>query len=248
MHTKRMIVGTAATMALFGAMAVPAFAASVYPTGTSGYDISYNATSPYPSSPFGFGVVGVTHGKAFTYNNNLTAEFSWASQGSATGPTLYMNLNAPVGTTAKTYESGPIACPKGKAGGICQAHNYGWNAAQDAFNYATVQGAKATTWWLDIETANSWSGNLSTNQATIQGAIDFLHSENVTVGAYSTPGMWNAIVGSWAPSIPEWLADGNNTQAAASSACSNTSFTGIGIWLVQFINKATSPVDQDYSC
>ncbi len=237
-----------AVVAIATFLPVLALAAGSYPSTTTGYDISYNASAPYPSTPFGFGVVGVTHGKAFTYNTSLADEYTWAKQGSATSPTLYMNLNAPVGSTAKSNESGPVACPKGKAGGICQAHNYGWNAAQDAYNYATQQGATATTWWLDIETANSWSGSLATNQATIQGAIDFLNGKGITVGAYSTPGMWSAIVGSWTPGIPEWFAKGLTTQQDAASACSNTSFTGGTLWLVQFIDKTISSVDQDYSC
>ena len=40
-----------------------------YPAGSSGYAISWpQCGATYPAEPFGFGIVGVTDGAAFTHN------------------------------------------------------------------------------------------------------------------------------------------------------------------------------------
>lgn len=135
----------------------------------------------------------MTGGRAFSQNSCLAAEYTWAAQASA-APTLYMNLNYAVGTTAPNGTSGPYGanCKRNTA---CFAQNYGWKAAQAAYTYASGQGATVALWWLDIETANSWSSNAALNQATIQGAIDYLRGVGSAVGIYSTPNMWRTITG-----------------------------------------------------
>ena len=68
-------------------------------------------------------------------------------------------------------------------------HDYGWLAAQDAYARAhSVAGDEAALapWWLDVEAANSWSGDVITNSADLQGGIDYLRSVNVgAVGIYT---------------------------------------------------------------
>lgn len=53
------------------------------------------------------------------------------------------------------------------------AHNYGWFAAKSAFEYAASQSSLAAAtsadWWLDVETANSWSTDTAMNVVDIQG-------------------------------------------------------------------------------
>jgi hypothetical protein len=109
-----------------------ALAQGIYTAGTTGNDISYPqcSTSTYPHNSFG--IVGATGGRAFTYNSCLSTEFTWA-QTLSTLPSLYINLNSPIGTTASKGMTGPYgSCSKKDK--LCQAENYGYNAAQDAFN------------------------------------------------------------------------------------------------------------------
>src|SRR5579884_3592913 len=150
--------------ALLGS-AQPAFAQSLYGTGDVGYDISYpNCSTTIQAkasngSSYSFAVVGVTGGKAFTQNSCLATEFSNAA---VSTKSLYMNLNYPVGTTASNGDTGPAGkCTR--ADKSCQAYNYGWNAAQNADQYASYQNAQASIWWLDIETGNSWSPKTTLN-------------------------------------------------------------------------------------
>ncbi len=244
-------------------MAVPALANAVLPASRYGYDISYPDNSyPAPSwqyngQPynFAFGIVGVTGGKAFTQNGKLAAEYQWVvKQPNPLTPSFYMNLNYPVGTTAPNGMTGPKGnCSKGDR--ECQAYNYGYNAAQNAFQNAT-QTVGTTVgdypWWLDIETANSWSGKTSLNYLVIQGAIYFFQSQKTTaaaVGIYSSPSMWNSIAGSNRPGVQEWLAGPRDVAPASlpGYCTSTTSFTGGTVAVVQSHNSSFGH-DLDYSC
>ncbi len=219
-----------------------AYAGGAYPPGSTGYDISFRQCgSAYPPTPFAFGIVGVTSGRAFDHNACLSDEFTWARQSS---PSLYMNLNAPIGTTSKYGLSGPKGncTQKDKA---CIAYNYGWNAAKDAFDYAGSSGATSSDWWLDIETSNSWSANTSLNEQTIQGAVDFLTGQTIAVGVYSTGSMWKTIAGSYQPKLPNWVPGAKSVTDAQGYCSTGYSFGGGSVILVQYPNGS---YDGDYAC
>lgn len=240
----------------------------VYGSSSIGYDLSY-ATSAYPAVGFGFAVVGVTHGKAFTENSyRFATEFSWAKFGSAAAPTFYMNLNAPYGSTVIGHTAAPRECPPSATTSssatalepsACEGYNYGYNAAQAAYRYAASAGAFSSLWWLDIEEANSWSATTSVNDATIQGAIDYLNQQHIRVGIYSVPSMWRNIAGSGfvptqtidgrAVSIPNWMPVGITNLVGASNDCVlDTGFiAGSPIWIVQYEESSTA-IDQNYAC
>jgi hypothetical protein len=216
----------------------------------SGFDVSYpQCDKPDPSGSFG--IVGVTGGKAFTSNTCFEAEYAGVRAGQAS---IYMNLNAAVGSTAGNGLTGPYtssgSCSHGDK--TCQAYNYGWNAAQHAYRLAGAHSA--STWWLDIETANSWQAQTALNQSTIQGAVDFLLNRASpsgatnpqptvgisNVGIYSSPSMWQKITGGWKPDLPVWYA------GTSATGCANASgFTGGPLWLVQ---QASGVAGGDIAC
>lgn len=237
---------------------------SPYVSSTLGYDVSFN-TKSYPTW-FNFAIFSVTRGKAFRHNDRLAYEYSWAKFGSHTAPTLYMNLNAPYGSTVAGHIDSPKSCAPRAAGSsatsteptACEGYNYGYNAAQDAFAYAKSGGIESRLWWLDIETENSWSASTTVNSATIQGAIDYLNTQNIRVGIYSMPSMWKKIAGKdFIPTqtiggnpiaIPIWLPIGTATQVKAINTCLIASFiSGSPIWLVQYEANATA-IDQNLAC
>lgn len=248
-------------------LALPAAvsAAGVYAPSALGFDISFNSRS-YPYERFNFGIVGVSGGKAFKHNDRLASEYAWARAGTFTAPTVYMNLNAPYGSTVAGHVSSPKACPgtattTAVAGepNECEGYNYGYNAAQDAVSYAKSMGVSSPIWWLDIEEANSWSATTTVNGATIQGAIDYLNAQGIQAGVYSMAYMWRDIAGKdFAPTqtingkkvvIPTWLPIGIATQTKATNACvTRQSFIpGSPIWLIQYVANSTA-VDQNLSC
>jgi hypothetical protein len=228
-----------------GSVAI-SYAASFYTAGTTGYDISYpqggNANT-YPQMPFNFGIVGVTSGRAFDDNSYLATQYSWAQQANTTPATLYMNLNAPVGSTVKGNTQTPTSCSKNDK--ICQAENYGYNAAAHSYNYAASKGATSSIWWLDIETGNSWSSTQTINAATIQGAINFFKKQSITTGIYSDQSMWNTIVGStFTTPVPNWMA-GNNLQSQFATLCNSPFTTNGTVYLIQYTQGS---FDADYAC
>jgi hypothetical protein len=233
-----------AALLLIVALAPDAGAYGIYTSGTTGYDISFpQCDGAYPTlSAYPFGVVGVTSGHAFRNNPCFATEYAWAAH-TLSPEAVYLNLNEDIGTTALYGDIGPYGtCGPDTA---CHALNYGYNAASSAYTYAAqVRTFVATMWWLDIETANSWSEtDLSLNQDVITGALRFLQVErHFAVGIYSTASMWQEITGSWQVGLPTWI--GGGTKGGAKARC-GTGFTGGPIYLVQY---ADGDYDGDYAC
>src|SRR5260370_12134024 len=190
-------------------------AAGPYPTGQSGYDVSYpqggSATTPPAGS---FGIVGVNGGRPFSNNACIAAEFA-----AAPGPTaasLYINTgySGAYGkdTTAGCSSSSSSVPGTGRQQ---QAWAIGCSEAETSMTYAGQQGATlAAARWGDIETGNSWSsGNPSLNRAAIQGAVTRLAHSGLPVGIYSSASMWSTITGSGftpAGAVADWETPGRS--------------------------------------
>jgi hypothetical protein len=237
----RRIAVVATIVAAVLSQAAPAWAASKPKVG---FDVSFpQCGNAYPKKP-AFGIVGVGGGKAFTHNPCLASQATWAA-GAKKAPAFYMNTGNPGTAGLHWNQGGPRACSGASSDAGC-AYNYGWSTAADMMAYAESQtaGPATRTWWLDVETANSWSATTSLNVTTLQGSIDFLRSAGVpTVGAYSTPSMWASITGNARLPIPTWVATGS-TQAKAKTYC-GSGFTGGGVALVQF---PSGGFDGDITC
>jgi hypothetical protein len=260
-----------------------------YPSGTYGYDISWPqckgstsstaATLPgQPSYPDGttaytVAVVGVDGWGTGANNPCLSAEVNWAKRAKRIGAApyeLYMFLNSP-SSSDTIDQSGPAGTCSNLASSeraSCRAYNYGYNAAHLALRYAASEGASSSLWWLDIENdtcGEYWSCNRTLNSRTIQGAIDFLRSEKITVGVYSTSVQWKGITGGYVPTgvqIPIWVAGAYWTSPPYPSSyhywststltpyCGSTySFAHGKTWLLQETPGSNNyPFDPDYAC
>ncbi|HEX3623556.1 MAG TPA: hypothetical protein VHT97_14675 [Acidimicrobiales bacterium] len=244
MHFRRFGLFVSVTAALALAPATAALAAPRAAAGT-GYDVSYpQCADSLPSRP-AFAIVGVSDGRPYGDNPCVASQYGWALT-SRKSPGFYMNTANPgVASTRLDWygQSGPLPCsPDDEA--AC-AYDYGANAAQRAFDYAQSQtgAAAAGDWWLDVETSNSWSGDYSLNLADLQGSIDVLAGQGVTVGVYSTAYQWGQITGGARLAMPSWVAGAQNAQRA--SAMCASSFTGGKVVLVQY---PSGGLDADYAC
>lgn len=229
------LVVSITVLAATGALA----ATDPYPTGLVGYDVSYpQCGGPTPAGSFG--IVGVNGGRPFTTNSCLGAEYAAAPK--STAPSLYINAGY-----AGAYRNNITAGCSALSGSISgtsrqvQAWAIGCSEAETSMSYATAQGATGlAAWWLDVETANSWSSsNLSLNRYAIQGAVTRLAQSGLPVGIYSTASMWSTITGGkFTPTnvAADW--------EAAGGSCS-TPFTSSPVWLVQ---STTSGVGSDFAC
>jgi hypothetical protein len=244
-------VGVTVLMAAVSLLAatVTGQTASPYPSGVSGYDISFaQCPSQFPAGG-AFGIIGVTDGLPWSVNPCLAAEYGWASTlGSA--PSYYMNTANPGPVSSHWQLPGPRPCAdySSYTETGC-AYNYGWNAALQAFgaagNATSAAAAASHTWWLDVEMANSWNGSVAANQAAIQGYLDYLNAQGVPLtGIYSTPSQWTAITGgAILATIPNW-ATGASSASDAPSYCRST-VTGGVVLLSQY---GSGGFDADYAC
>lgn len=193
------------------------------------------------------------------YNGTLIAD--WPTSSLSIDP--YGSCN----TTTVTTSTGATATV-GENSPAC-AWQYGYNrAAQDIawlYSAATAinsqessvnvsDSASSYTWWLDVETANTWQSGTSgqaMNVAVLQG-MDHEISVGpiaVKVGAYSTSSQWNQITGGTTSTsdslygIPNWI-PGARTLSGARSNCGLTSFTGGKVSVTQWFSKP----DGDFAC
>jgi hypothetical protein len=216
-------------------------------------------TGAEPKLP-AFAIVGVNGGRPFTANPCLPRQFTWAL--TSTSPSqahlaFYMNTANPGPSASGNWPVAGTSTPRACDGSWSQgcAYDYGWLSAQDAYGRGLGVAGNPTTarlpWWLDVESANSWSSDTSINAADVQGAIEFLHAQQVgSIGIYSTSADWEAIVGPPSTtnnnpfgSLLNWQ-PGPSTAQDAPAWCSRT-VTGARVKFVQF---PSGGFDTDLAC
>jgi hypothetical protein len=279
----------AAPVTSIATMPVASVSPLQYPSGSFGYDINWPQckgpkspeTIPLPGAPsypagsssYTVAIVGVDGWAVGSPNPCLKAEIAWAAAAKGTNGApydLYMFLNSPSASDT-IDEQGPFGtCAEfsGTKQTACQAYNYGYNSAEGAMAYAASQGSSSPVWWLDIENdlcGQYWSCDQTNNSLTVQGALDYLHSQKVTAGIYSTSVQWKGITGGYVPSgpqIPIWVAGAYWTSppypvnygywppSTLAPYCSDKyAFAGGKTWLLQETPGPNNyPFDPDYAC
>jgi hypothetical protein len=248
---KLVVVSVLTAAGLLATQIGAAASADPYSAGTGGYDYSYIQCGQ--SAPaLSFGIVGVNAGYPFTYYSScLGSEYTAGPPGHTA---LYVNTGYDPTYTAVDGRHTTSDCAAASAGVVATpAQEAAWavgcsEAERDVTN-ATAQGASANPemWWLDVETANSWSStDLSLNRYTIQGLVTELRAlSSSPVGVYSTSAQWTAITGTYHPAVDgTWIATGQRTLKRARTYCTAPSFTGAPVWLVQYV----ATYDHDLAC
>ena len=230
--------------------------ASATPTGN---DLSYpRCGRSYPSGQ-AFAIVGVNGGKASNFNPCFASEWAWAqtSTGGTSQPPaqLYINTGNP-GDVLAQYDVTNWPSSGNTPYGTCSgtwtdnlpcSWQYGYERAAADISFV---GSAAGKWWLDIETANSWTADTAKNQASLEGMVYALQQGGATVGIYSSSSSWSSLFGTVAASSPlyslnEWR-PGTRTLTKAQSNCSLTPFEGNG--LIEITQYVSANLDYDYSC
>jgi hypothetical protein len=226
------------------------------PVASRGSDISWpQCGSAYPSNP-AFGIVGVNKGIVFSANPCLASEITWAGGSKAQ---LYANTGNPGPALSSHWPKGqtsPRFCDPATADTADCAFDYGYNAAADSYADAVAAfqsrglttSPAATTWWLDVETSNSWRSDTSLNVAALQGEAAYYVSvaHVARLGIYSTGYQWGVITGGSTAfgAYSSWIAGVGNLKNAQSH-CAGASFTGGGVALAQY---AFGGFDADLAC
>lgn len=252
------------------------------PSATSelvGYDVSYpQCGKSLPSNSY-FGIVGVNGGSAAAANKCLADQLVWASQAKTgsnqSGKQLYVNTANPGEYISQisTWPQVPLdsngdtpANPYGDCNGANDAACswlYGWNRSiytetvfKDAANSKGLDANTTNyTWWLDVETMNTWQTGsndaLVRNTAAIEGFGAYYQSKGAPIGLYSTAVQWGEIAGNNTDGIsslnglPNWRPSGASLSNAKAN-CSVAPFTAGGyISLTQYVIKN---IDHNHSC
>jgi hypothetical protein len=250
------------------------------PTQLVGYDVSWPQCGKKLPSGQAFGIVGINGGNAANTNPCLAAQLSWASKsigGTKQAPIqLYVNTANPgeVISQITTWPKNNIDKTGTTAPnpyGDCTGTNdlpcswqYGWNrAVEDAVDRfaPAAQTAKinqatgAYTWWLDVETMNTWQAGsvdaLSRNAATLEGMTAYLKLSGANVGLYSTAVQWGEIVGTTVSpasnlnTLPNWRPSGASLENAKANCTLSPLTSGGFISLTQYVQQN---LDKNHSC
>ena len=237
-----------------------------------GYDVSFPQCDSALPADRAFAVVGVNGGLSTRANPCLSAQLRWAWGASGAVPAqpraqLYLNTANP-GELRSQIRTWPTrgTTPYGSCTGTNSAAcswQYGWERAQNSLDAFFAPAARAAlvdgrpagyTWWLDVETGNTWqsgsSAALARNRATLEGMTAYLAAQGGRIGLYSTATQWTTIVGS-VPTTSNlagrnsWL-PGATTLNGAIANCAKPALTPGGrVTLTQFV---ANNLDRDHSC
>lgn len=251
-------------------LALPGTASAA--TAPVGYDVSYPQCGTSLPRDRAFAVVGVNGGLSTRANPCLAAQLTWAWGASgrvAAQPRaqLYLNTANPGEvlnqiTTWPTSGMTPYGVCDGTNSAAC-SWQYGWERAQYSVVSIFTPAAREArvddqpsgyTWWLDVETMNTWqSGSadaLARNRATLEGMTSYLISEGGRVGLYSTGQQWTQIAGTVPAGSPlvgrdSWLA-GARSLADAQTTCRKPPLVPGGrVSLSQYVKGG---LDRNQSC
>lgn len=186
-----------------------------------------------------FGIIGVSGGLVYADNSCVASEATYFNNVS-----LYANTGFNLDTTAGSYFEQAMAYGNCTTNS-CGAYYYGYLAGVHAAKYAQSQGVSSPTWWLDVETGNTWNSDTSLNRQALQGEYDGINATAAptTIGVYSTTSQWGSITGGWLNNWPVWYATAVHKKSQAIPYCKDT-FTNGETILVQFRGR----LDQDYAC
>lgn len=240
------------------------------PVTEHGLDVSWPQCDDELPDALAFAIVGVNAGRVYSANPCLSTDADGAGQLEWAGRDvqLYANTGNPGPRLSQFWPDGqrdPRECrgdgPFSAADTPDCAYLYGWNAAADSYRIALEAFISAgwaeadaealpwaTTWWLDVETANSWRFDRRLNVATLQGARDFLESMEVAeIGFYSTPRMWEQLIGSTDAfaAHPAWHAGARDREDARQRCEDEPAFTGGELRMVQWVENG---LDHNLSC
>jgi hypothetical protein len=261
-------------VAVVCAALTPAIAAQARPAAApTGYDISFpQCGKSYPSGQ-AFAIVGVNGGKASNFNPCFADEWAWAkTSGGGTPPPaqppaqLYVYTGNPGDVLAQyNVTDWPTSgdTPYGTCSGTWTddkpcSWQYGYERATADIGFVREKvqpDPSSGKWWLDIETANSWTSDKAKNQASLEGMVYALQHVGATVGIYSTNGAWSSLFGTVAGppnasplySLNEWR-PGARTLAQAQSNCSLAPFEGDPNNIIEITQYVSAHLDHDYSC
>ncbi len=213
------------------------------PTGT-GIPERRGQGLPMPLPSARFVVLGLTNGPGFTPNPCLEEQVQWVQERNLMVAAYAVTSYPDDAILRRLRDEGPYA----GATRLGALRNVGYQQA--LFNVATMQsvGLVSPVIWVDVEPVAlfEWSSDVEANAAVVVGAAQAYSDAGYAVGTYSTPVLWETVVGSLSLGVPEWRAAGETSRAEALRRCRpDWSFQGGDAVLAQWVADSR---DHDITC
>ena len=172
---------------------------------------------PMPVPEAEFVVIGLTNGPGFTPNPCLADQVAWVEERELLAA-AYAVASYPDDATLEQYSwDGPYPGASLKG----QLRNVGYQQAR--FNVASMidAGLQTPVVWIDVEPVPffEWSGDPAANAAVVEGAARAYTEAGYAIGIYSTPYLWETVVGDYSLGVPEWRAAGETSREEALDRC-----------------------------
>lgn len=208
----------------------PTLTAAAGPAAVFGADVSWpqcpkgmgiaekrSQGAPMPTAAAEFVIIGLTNGPSFTPNPCFASQVRWVAERQLMAA-AYSVVSYPNDATLRRYGgTGPYAAGT-RLGALS---NVGYQAAR--FNLRTLQETDLRTpmIWIDVEPVPvfEWSSDTTANAAVVVGMVRGYTDAGFRVGFYSTPSLWQRVVGDLRVGAPEWRAAGQTSKAEALSRC-----------------------------
>jgi len=199
---------------------------------------------PMPLPEAEYVVIGLTNGPGFTENPCLAEQVDWVRDRRLMAAAYAVASFPADDAVAEHGETGPYD------GGsdLGALANTGYQQA--LMNVATMRraGLNSPIVWVDVEPVPDfdWSGDPTANAAVVEGAARGYADAGYEVGVYSTPHLWEQVVGDLALGLPEWRAAGETSRQEATSRCGRDwSIQGGRAVLGQWVEQSR---DQNITC
>lgn len=170
---------------------------------------------PLPSAEYV--VVGLTNGPGFYPNPCLADQVAWVRERGLL-ISAYAVLSYPDRAALERFgDDGPF---DGRTS-LGALRNIGYQQALYNIRSMRAAGLDTPFVWLDVEPVAlfEWSADPVANAAVVEGSRRGYEDAGYRVGVYSTPYLWEQIVGDLSLGVPEWRAAGESGRAEALERC-----------------------------
>ncbi|WP_435771035.1 hypothetical protein [Nocardioides sp. SYSU DS0651] len=173
---------------------------------------------PMPLPQAEYVVIGLTNGPGFTPNPCLADQVAWAKENDVL-VAVYAVSSFPDSRTLRKYGADG---PYDASSRLGQLKNVGYQQAR--YNIGTMGkvGLLSPIIWIDVEPVPvfEWSDDVKANAAVIEGVARGYVDAGFKIGVYSTPSLYEAVVGDYSlGGVPEWRAAGQTSRAEARDRC-----------------------------
>ncbi|TYL45301.1 hypothetical protein FXB39_19075 [Nocardioides sp. BGMRC 2183] len=172
---------------------------------------------PMPVPEAQFVIVGLTNGPGFTPNPCLTDQVDWVSDHQLMLAAYAVSSYPDADTLAEYGDQGPFDA----ASDLGRLRNVGYQQARYNIGNMGSAGLQTPIVWIDVEPVPdfAWSSDKTANAAVIEGAARGYVDAGYEIGVYSTPHLWDEVVGDLRLEVPEWRAAGETSREEALSRC-----------------------------